>query len=848
MIITAPDTPEDPSPVPDPAEHHAPTPAEHRTSTPAEHRTRAAQLVARMTLEEKASLTSGDDFWHLKAIERLGIPRIMVTDGPHGLRKQATATDRPGLGDSVPATCFPTAATLGSTWDPELIGAVGRALGAETAANGVAVILGPGVNMKRSPLCGRNFEYLAEDPLLAGRIGAALVAGIQAQGVGACLKHYAVNNQETDRMRVDARVSPRALREIYLPAFEHIVRAVQPWSLMCSYNRVNGIHASEDPWLLSTVLRQEWGFEGVVVSDWGAVNERVPGLAAGLDLEMPASGGRTDARIVEAVREGRLAEAVLDTAAERITTLILRTAAALESARAAGGGYDARAHHALARRVAAEGTVLLKNEPVGPTATPALPLAAGSFTAEHPLALIGEFARTPRYQGAGSSVITPTRLDTALEGFIQALGEDAVAFAPGYHLAEAAGKEGQELSAQVLRANAVETARGATAVLLVGLPQIDESEGYDRSHMAIPTEQVELVRAVSQVAAATIVIVVGGSAVDLSWDGAADALAIAWLGGQAGGSAIADVVLGAQAPSGHLAETLPRRLADLPAQLNFPGHDSVVDYGEGVFIGYRAVDAMERKVAYPFGHGLTYTDFTLSGVHMRHVGDTGEDTAEVRAVRARGPVSAADAEGQARVLATVRATVTNTGQRPGAQVVQVYVGRTGASAIQRAPRELRGFTKVRLEAGRSTGVELALTQRDLSFWDEPSQAWVVEAGRYEVSVGFSSRDLPAVLPLEVQAPAPVRGLRLDSTLGEWLGHPVGGPLMEQALAGTLARLRQDRTTFEMMSAMPANRLVAMPGMDLDPPAYRALLDRARAQEGPAVEPGDGPGGALPPRD
>ncbi|BDA64553.1 glycoside hydrolase family 3 N-terminal domain-containing protein [Actinomyces capricornis] len=810
---------------------HAPSPepasAEHRTSSPAEHRTRAARLVAQMTLEEKASLTSGADFWHLKAIERLGIPQIMVTDGPHGLRKQATAAGQADLSASVPATCFPTAAALGSTWDPELIEAVGRALGAETAANDVAVILGPGVNMKRSPLCGRNFEYFAEDPLLAGRIGAALITGIQSQGVGACLKHYAANNQETDRMRVDVRVSQRALREIYLPAFEHIVRTVQPWSLMCSYNRINGTYASQDPWLLSTVLRQEWGFEGLVVSDWGAVNERVPGLAAGLDLEMPASGGLTDAQIVEAVRQGRLAEEALDTAVERIITLILRTAPALEAARVTADGYDAQAHHALARRVAAEGTVLLKNEPVGPDAAPALPLEAGSFSAQRPLALIGEFARTPRYQGAGSSTINPTRLDTALEAFTQALGEEAVAFTPGYHLAEAAGKEGQELSARALREEAVEVARGATAVLLVGLPQIDESEGYDRPHMGIPAEQVALVRAVSQVAASTIVVVVGGSAVDLSWDDNADALAIAWLGGQAGGSAIADVVLGVQAPSGHLAETLPRRLSDLPAQLNFPGHDSVVDYGEGVFIGYRAMDAMEREVAYPFGHGLTYTGFALSDVRVRPIGRAGQDTAEVQA---HGPVGPADAEGQARVLATVHATVTNTGQRPGAQVVQVYVGRTGASAIQRAPRELRGFTKVHLEAGQSIEIELPLTQRDLSFWDEPCRAWVVEAGGYEVSVGFSSRDLPAVLPLEVQAPAPVRELRPDSTLGEWLAHPVGGLLMEEALAGTLARLRQDHTTFEMMAATPANRLVAMPGMDLDPPGYRALLDRARARQ------------------
>lgn len=793
---------------------------------------RATELVAQMTLEEKAGLTSGSDFWHTKGVERLGLEPVMVTDGPHGLRKQAGDTDHLGLNASVPATCFPTAAALGSTWDPELVERVGRALGEETAANDVAVILGPGVNMKRSPLCGRNFEYVSEDPLLAGRIAAALVAGIQSQGVGTSLKHFAANNQETDRLRVDAQVDERTLREVYLPAFEQVVRRCQPWTVMCSYNRINGTYASEDPWLLTEVLREQWGYEGLVVSDWGAVNERVPGLAAGLDLEMPASGGRTDAQVVAAVRSGELDESVLDAAATRVTAMILAGHATLGARTGVGPdgatAFDADAHHAIARQAAAAGTVLLRNDKVpGPDgAAPVLPLSAAGLTAEAPLALIGEFARTPRYQGAGSSQINPTRLDTALEAFEAALGARAVRFAPGYRLAEAAGKPGQELGAAELRQQAVEAARGATAVIVAGLPQASESEGYDRTHMDIPTDQVDLIRAVGEAAARTVVVLVGGSAMEVaSWQEAADALLVAWLGGQAGGSAIADVVLGAVAPTGHLAETLPVALSDVPAQLNFPGADSQVRYGEGVFIGYRAFDAMSREVAYPFGHGLTYTSFALSDLVVAPAAGSG-------AVVAGGAMSPADTAAQDTVLATVRATVTNTGAREGAQVVQLYVGREGTGHVQRAARELAGFAKVSLAPGESREVELPVTQRDLAFWDAPTGAWVVEAGRYTVNVGFSSRDLPLAESIEVQAPPLVRPLKMDSSVKEWLDHPVGGPLMRAELPEFVAGLEADPSTYELMTPMPANRLAVFPG-GFGWERYLALLARAQRAEPPA---------------
>jgi len=764
---------------------------------------RARELVAAMSLDEKASLTSGADFWHLKTVERLGLGSVMVTDGPHGLRK-ATDSAEFGIGQAVPATCFPTAAALGSTWDDALLEQVGAALGREARAADVAVILGPGVNMKRSPLCGRNFEYFSEDPLVAGRAGAAMVRGVQSQGVGTSVKHFAANSQETDRMRVDARVGERALREIYLPAFERIVTQTRPWTVMCSYNKVNGTYASQHPWLLTTVLREDWGFGGLIVSDWGAVDQRVPALAAGLDLEMPASGGETDEQIARAVRSGELDEAVLDRSARRIVALILAAQAA-----GTGGGYDAAAHHELARRAAAAGTVLLRNEQVD--GSPALPLDAGHVTAEDPLVVIGEFARTPRYQGAGSSQVNPTMLDSALDALRERLG-GAVRFEPGYRLAEAAGEPGQQLTDDELADRAVEAARGATVVLFAGLPAAAESEGYDRDGIDLPAAQTALVERVASVAARTVVVLANGSMVSVApWHERVDALLECWLGGQGGGSATADVLLGRVCPGGHLAESIPLALADVPAQLNFPGSGSRVDYGEGVFVGYRGLDAMGREVAYPFGFGLTYTTFELSDV------------------RADPAVTVTEGTGLGETVAVVRGTLTNTGRREGSQVVQLYLGRRDGSRVARVPRELRGYEKITLAPGQSAPFEFAVTRRDLSFWDEDTSVWQVEPGAYDAQVGFSSRDAGAVLPLQVTAPEPVPPLRHNSTYAEWVAHPDGGPLLRAEAEAFVADM-ESSDAYELFASMPLERLVRMPGSLLAQDAYRALLDEVQARQ------------------
>jgi beta-glucosidase len=745
------------------------------------------RVLAELTLEEKAALTSGSDFWHTDGVERLGVPRVMVTDGPHGLRKQAESADHLGIGNSVPATCFPPAAALASTWDPELLTRVGRALGRETRGNEVAVLLGPGVNMKRSPLCGRNFEYFSEDPALAGDLGAALVSGIQSQGVGTSLKHFAANNQETDRMRVSADVDERTLREIYLPAFERVVKQAQPWTVMCSYNRVNGTYASQDHWLLTEVLRDEWGFEGLVVSDWGAVVDRVAAVAAGLDLEMPATGGRTDALVVDAVNSGVLDEAVLDVAVRRVLTLIAKAQPAL----AEPGTIDVDAHHALAREAAADGSVLLKNAAVD--GTPVLPLSSEAAAAT---VVIGEFARTPRYQGAGSSQVNPTRLDDALTALRDATGAD-LPFAAGFSVAGVEGS--QDADDAALLAEAVDAARGAGTVLLfLGLPAPDESEGYDRTRMGLPANQVAVLQAVAEVNPRVVVVLANGSAVTVEWQDSVAAVLETWLGGQAGGSAVADLLLGVRNPSGRLAETIPHRVEDTPAFGNFPGDNGHVRYGEGVLIGYRWYDTRLVDVAYPFGHGLSYTTFDYSGAAAAVSGEGASSSVEV----------------------TV--TVTNTGPVAGAETVQVYVGDPDA-AVLRPTRELKAFRKVALEPGESRTLTFTLDARDLSYWHPTLRRWVVGGGRTVVEVGASSRDIRGTVEVAV-AGEPLWGeLSGDSTVNEWLAHPVGREVLGTGFGEATAQL--DATMLAMMGDMPM-RVAAgfgMAGFDL------ATLDDLVAQ-------------------
>ena len=725
--------------------------------------------MADLTLTEKASLLSGLNFWHTQPISRNGeiiVPAIMLTDGPHGLRKQATAADHLGINESVPATCFPPAVTLASTWDPDLLRRVGVALGVEARANDVAVLLGPGINIKRSPLCGRNFEYFSEDPFLTGRLAAPLVAGIQSQGVGTSLKHFAVNNQETDRMRISAAVDERTLREIYLPAFEYVIKQTQPWTVMCAYNKINGVYAAQNHWLLTSVLRDEWGFTGLVVSDWGAVRDRVASVLAGLDLQMPGDKGVSDAAIVAAVQDGRLSLAEVDTCVRRVLELVARaqevdahhddahrSLANNAEANPAHANY-ADAHHALAREAAAAGTVLLANEAVADA--PLLPLAHGTK-----LAVIGELARTPRYQGAGSSQVNPTRLDdalTALRGWARA----DLPFAAGYTLASADTGDGPE-DAQ-LRAEAVELARTADTVLVfLGLPAADESEGFDREQLDLPEKQIALLHAIAAVNKRIVVVLANGSTVAISpWRHLAPAIVEGWLGGQAGGSGIVDVLTGAVNPAGRLAETIPVRLADNPSFGNFPGEFGQVRYGEGILVGYRWYDTKGLDVAFPFGHGLSYTTFSYSDL----------------------TATATGAGVNAGIRVSVR--VTNTGSRAGAEVVQLYVHDAEAS-VQRPPQELKGFAKVFLAPGASEVVEFDLAARALAFWHPLLHRWVVETGTFSVSVGASARDLRGTVTVHIIGEPLTLPLHAMSTFGEALAHPVAGAILQPGLLPLVPR-------------------------------------------------------------
>jgi len=771
-------------------------------------------LLGDLTLEEKSSLVSGSGFWHTRAIERLGIPSIMVTDGPHGLRKQPGDGDHVGLGESVPATCFPTAAALGSSFDVDLVRRVGVAIGEEARAQGVAVVLGPGINIKRTPLCGRNFEYLSEDPLLSGVLGAALVTGIQSQGVGTSLKHFAVNNQETDRLRISAQVDERTLREIYLAGFERVVRTAAPWTVMCSYNRINGVYASQDHWLLTEVLRDEWGFDGLVVSDWGAVDDPVAAVSAGLDLEMPSSNGSGPERVRAAVAAGALDEEVVDLAIGRLIGLLERTLPGVEDP--VEVDYDA--HHRTARQVAADCIVLLKNDGA------LLPLAADPDR----IAVIGEFARSPRFQGAGSSKVNPTQVADALSALRRRLGDGVVVdFAPGF------GVDAPKVDAEALLVEAVAMAGGADTVLVfLGLPASYESEGFDRTHIDLPAEQIRVLEAVRAVNDRVVVVLSNGSAVATDrWETGVGAIVEAWLGGQAGAEAVVDVLMGDVNPSGRLAETIPVRLADTPAFANFPGRDSEVVYGEGIFIGYRHYDLVDRPVSYPFGHGLSYTTFEYSDLDVSVVDgggavggavddqDGGDD----------GEHGSTGWQGGERIRATV--TVTNTGTRPGKEVVQLYVGALDAPS-PRPPRELKGFEKVDLAPGESRVVSFAVMTRDLSHWSIRAHGWVQEPGRFELSVGASSRDIRASATTTIEGARPAMPLGRNSTLAEWLEHPRGRELLMAALrespGGDLTPLLASQETLSMIGPFPLTRLAVMLGDAMGSGSVDALLSELAA--------------------
>lgn len=641
-------------------------------------------LVASLSLLEKAALLSGANTWQTRAIERAGIPAVWMADGPHGVRRQVGSADHLGINGSEPATCFPTAATVAGSWDDELAEEIGTALGREASSQGVGVLLGPGLNIKRSPLGGRSFEYFSEDPELSGRLAAAYVRGIQSEGVAATPKHFAVNSQELRRMVSDSVIDERTLREIYLTAFEIVVREASPWGIMSSYNLVNGAYAHENAHLLIDILREDWGFSGAVVSDWGGSNDAVAAAAAGGTIEMPSPGFDSVRQIVAAVESGELSEADVDARAAEVIDLVRRVTAQPRAA------VDLDAHHALARRAAAESSVLLRNDDA------LLPLAGGTS-----VGLIGAFATAPRYQGAGSSLVNATRVPT----LVDAVGASTLKLEG---VAEGFRRDG--IRDDELHREAVALAcRAEVVVLTLGLPEIAESEGLDRSTLQLPAEQVRLLREVRAANPRTVVVLSAGGVVETPWAEDAAALLHAYLGGQAGAEAIVDVLTGAVEPGGRLAETMPVSLADTPTAGMFPSAGRTAEYREGPFVGYRYYETAEVPVAFPFGFGLGYTTFSYSAL-----------------------VADADA---------VEVTVTNTGDRDGSDVAQLYIGRVGASGVARPVRELKGYTKVRLAAGESRRIRIPFGPRTFRYFDVAANAWQVEAGEYEVAVGSHVRDL-----------------------------------------------------------------------------------------------------------
>ncbi|CAM4217557.1 glycoside hydrolase family 3 C-terminal domain-containing protein [Bacillus paramycoides] len=721
------------------------------------------KIISQMTLEEKASLCSGLDFWNTKGIERLNIPSIMVTDGPHGLRKQAEGADHLGIYNSIPSTCFPSAVGLASTWNKELIKQVGVALGEECQAENVGVLLGPGANIKRSPLCGRNFEYFSEDPYLSSQMAANHVKGVQSQGIGTSLKHFAANNQEHRRMSVDAIVDERTLREIYLASFEDVIKEAQPWTVMSAYNKINGEYASENNYLLHDILKDEWGFEGFVVSDWGAVNERVESLANGLELEMPSSFGIGEKKIVAAVNGGELSVEKLDQAVERLLNIIFKAYDnQLENA-----VYSKDAHHQLAREVASESMVMLQNE------DSILPLKK-----EGTVAVIGGFAKQPRYQGGGSSHINPTKLESILEEIETVSGEKTnILFAQGYDLAS------DDIDGNMINEAKKAAERADTAVLFVGLPDRYESEGFDRKHLQMPENHVQLIEAIAEVQSNIVVVLSNGAPIEMPWIGKVKGILEGYLGGQALGGAIADILFGDANPSGKLAETFPKVLSDNPSYLNFPGEGDKVEYKEGVFVGYRYYDTKNIEPLFPFGFGLSYTNFEYSNLSIdkKEIKDT--DTV------------------------SVHVNVKNTGSTVGKEIVQLYIKDVESTMI-RPEKELKGFEKVALQPGEEKTVSFTLNKRSFAYYNVELKDWHVETGEFEILVGKSSKEIVLHDSLYVQSTTIIRKqVHRNTLLGDIFADqilaPIAKELMEKALKdspfGSMAE--GDSDTSEMMEAM-----------------------------------------------
>jgi len=735
-------------------------------------------IVSNMTLEEKAALCTGASAWATVPVERLGVPEMIVSDGPHGVRRVPDVNSL--MMASLPATCFPTASCLASTWDVDLLHTMGEALAEECIALNVDVVLGPGVNMKRSPLGGRNFEYFSEDPYLAGEMAVSLINGIQGKGVGTSIKHFAANNQESQRFCINAKVDERTLYEIYLPAFETAVKRTQPWTVMCAYNKLNGSYCSENHELLVDILKNKWGFEGLVVSDWGAVHDRVTALKGGLDLEMPGPQDHRVQAVVEAVSSGELDEHILDEAVRRILNIVFK---AQETPK--GGDFDVEAHHKLARKIAAEGMVLLKNNGL-------LPLKG-----QQHIAVIGRAAEEAHFQGGGSSHINPTKIAIPFKELQNQAGETELSFAEGY---PADGTFRQDLIDQ-----AVDLAQSAdVALLYVALPSFKESEGYDRADLDLTEQQIALIKAVAKVQPNTAVILNNGAPVAMSaWIDDVAAVLEAWMMGQAGGGAIADILFGKVNPSGKLAETFPIKTADTPAHINWPGEAGVVRYGEGLFIGYRYYDAKEMPVLFPFGYGLSYTNFAY-----------GNPTVSAANFR--------DVDGL-----TVTVDVTNTGSVTGKEIVQVYV-HDRKSELVRPEKELKGFSKLELQPGETRTVSFELDFRAFAYYHPKYQQWITEDGEFDILIGSSSAAIRHTLATTLKSTLELPCLiDKESTIREWMADPrstaVLGPIFEQMMAHNRELFAADSggigmDIMDMMADMPLVSVLMFQQSNLPMPA------------------------------
>lgn len=749
------------------------------------------KILSEMTLEEKASLCSGQDFWHTKAIKRLGIPNVMVSDGPHGLRKQDQSADNAGINDSIKAVCFPAACAAAASFDRELIYKIGEALGDACQHEDVSTILGPAVNIKRSPLCGRNFEYFSEDPYLASEMAAYHIKGVQSRNVGTSLKHFLANNQEHRRMSCSSDVDERTLREIYLSAFEGAVKNGKPWTVMCSYNKINGTFASENRKYLTDVLRDEWGFDGLVMSDWGAVNDRVKGIEAGLDLEMPGSGGVNDSRIVQAVREGKLCENEVDKSAERILNLVNKY---MEN-RKPDTLWDKDEQHELAGKFAGECMVLLKNEGI-------LPLKKGGK-----IAFIGKFAEVPRYQGGGSSHINSFKVTSALEA---AEGISEIIYAQGYDTED-------DIIDEVMLNEAVEAAKNAeTAVIFAGLPDSFESEGYDRTHMSMPHCQNELIKRVAKVQPNTVIVLHNGSPVEMPWADDVKGILESYLGGESVGKACVDVLFGDINPSGKLPETFPKKLEDNPSYLFYGGEGDKSEYREGIFIGYRYYDKKKMKVLFPFGYGLSYTTFKYSNlkVSSKSIKDTDK--------------------------LTVTMDVTNTWKAAGKEIVELYVSEKQPCVI-RPVKELRGFEKILLNPGETKTVTFTLSSRDFSYYNINIHDWYANTGDFDILIGKSSRDIELTETVHVESSVKLPiNLTVNTTFGDILNMPEAAealkPLIDLVAKAIGEQITEkdnenigaisDDISNAMLKYMPIRGLISFGGLGINYDELTAMVNEA----------------------